>query len=317
MFEKMEGRTYFLVNLLLLGANYLITTAYQCESPLFMECSCQSGEREGILLMCNSFPAVKMYDEEALNVIHLFIKGKLGNKVSYLANLWPRLETLQNLDKILYCQKNECVNSKEREIESSTLEYLGNNTEKFMTIDKTEQMYAVTTPPEQDEGKSMSSVSTQRDRKERTTLTFLTIVSTQEMPTVPISTEQISTVPSLAIAKTEGLMSSVSNLPYAKTEGLMSSVSNLPVTEKSGKLITSAVTEELLTIMEEFPTELAPVELTQRGKDNKSVHILIICLSLSIFCNVCLAIALFIIKLKSTSSCREADIPNEIEMENI
>ena len=91
---EMEGRKYLLVNFLLIGVNSLITTAYQCESPVFLNCTCQSGEREGLLLICNRFPAVNILDEEALNVMHIFIKGKMENRVSYQTNLWPRLETV-------------------------------------------------------------------------------------------------------------------------------------------------------------------------------------------------------------------------------
>ena len=41
------------------------------------------GEREGIVLIYNNFPAVKVMDGNALKVMHIFIEGRLQNSVTY------------------------------------------------------------------------------------------------------------------------------------------------------------------------------------------------------------------------------------------
>lgn len=80
-----------------------------CQSPVFIDCTCATGEREGLLLVCNGLPTPKKEDLTSIRVVHIYIEGKgLPDTVQYIPNIWPRMRSIENKNKTLSCSKGVC-----------------------------------------------------------------------------------------------------------------------------------------------------------------------------------------------------------------
>lgn len=80
-----------------------------CQSPVFIDCSCATGGREGLLLVCNGLPNPKKEDLTSIRVLHIYIKGKwIPDTIQYNPKVWPRMRSMENRNKSLTCGNGLC-----------------------------------------------------------------------------------------------------------------------------------------------------------------------------------------------------------------
>ena len=96
----------FLVCFILFGSSL----ADRCNTAAFLECTCQSGGRDGIILVCNRMPTCEKEDMISLQVLHIYVKTILAaDSIEYDTDIWPRLKTISDLQKKLICKDQICA----------------------------------------------------------------------------------------------------------------------------------------------------------------------------------------------------------------
>ena len=334
----MEAWRYVLVYCILMRVTTLFINGELCGSSVFMECDCQSGERDGIILNCNSFPVVKKLDEVSLQVLHILIKDELPDTVSYIIKFWPRLESLQDPEKLLYCQKGKCVNSSTKKVQilSTSKNSLTSSTIDFLEI---KSMPSTEVPLDTAVNYNLTMTVTEvplnkptsKDTTDKHNLTITTLEVPLDTPTLQVTTVNHN----LTMSTTELPLDTPTSKETTDNHNLTMPVTGVPLVTPTSKgttvnhILTMTVTEvplntptsKVTVVNHTFAMEKTVLpQMIKNSQGNNFIikTIWIISFSLSISLNICFIIVLIFV-CKKIPRHRNHDVTNgnEIEMDNI
>lgn len=117
----MEARTCFLVIFMLFSANSSICECYVCTSPAYLECTCQNGYLDNLIIVCDGLPEPKKEDIITIRISHIFVKNeKIGKTVRYNMNILPRLNVIEDQERSLICNNGICTTENEQTTTTTT-----------------------------------------------------------------------------------------------------------------------------------------------------------------------------------------------------